>query len=189
MTGILHEQAQSGRALDEYLVLATQKGDQAALDRLVRRWHGRLVAHAWRLTGEREWADEIVQGAWIEIIRGLPRLRSERAFPAWVYRIVTRGAARRIGRAVTDRNAADAMQIESEDAEIAPSFPHHDFRKALEHLSPAQRAAVALHYFEDLSIAEVAIALDAPTGTIKTRLMHARRRLRAHFEGDDNGQD
>ena len=53
-------------------------------------------------------------------------------------------------------------------------------------LPPAQRAALALFYFEDLSVGEIAIALDVPAGTIKTRLMHARRALRAVLEGEDH---
>ena len=47
------------------------------------------------------------------------------------------------------------------------------------------RAAIALFHFEDMSIAETAVALDVPAGTVKTRLMHARRTLRAVLEGDE----
>jgi len=53
-------------------------------------------------------------------------------------------------------------------------------------LPPAQRAAIALFHFEEMSVAETAVALDVPAGTIKTRLMHARRTLRAVLEGDDD---
>ena len=47
------------------------------------------------------------------------------------------------------------------------------------------RAAIALFYLEDMSVAEMAVALDVPAGTVKTRLMHARRKLRAALEGDE----
>ena len=60
-------------------------------------------------------------------------------------------------------------------------------RAAIAALPPAQAATVALFYLEDLSVAEVATALDVPVGTVKTRLMHARTKLRALL-GDDNGQ-
>ena len=50
--------------------------------------------------------------------------------------------------------------------------------RAMARLPPDQRAAIALFYLEDLSVAEIAVALDAPSGTVKTRLMHARERLR-----------
>ncbi len=58
-------------------------------------------------------------------------------------------------------------------------------RAAVQALPPDQRAAIALFHFEDMSIAEVAVALDVPAGTVKTRLMHARRKLRAALEGDE----
>ena len=61
-------------------------------------------------------------------------------------------------------------------------------RAALARLSPEQAATVALYYLEDLSTAEVAAATDVPVGTVKTRLMHARDRLRALLQGEDDGQ-
>ena len=54
-------------------------------------------------------------------------------------------------------------------------------------MSPEQRAAVALFYNEDLSVAEIAVALSVPAGTVKTRLMHARSKLRAALKGEDHG--
>jgi RNA polymerase sigma-70 factor (ECF subfamily) len=58
-------------------------------------------------------------------------------------------------------------------------------RAAIAKLPPEQRAAVALFHFEELSVAEVAVALHVPVGTVKTRLMHARLKLRAALQGED----
>ncbi len=49
------------------------------------------------------------------------------------------------------------------------------------------RAAIGLFYLEEMSVAEVAVALEIPVGTVKTRLMHGRKKLRATLEGDDHG--
>jgi len=57
-------------------------------------------------------------------------------------------------------------------------------RAALAALPPEQRAAIGLFYLEDLGVAETATALNVPAGTVKTRLMHARRKLRAALEGE-----
>jgi RNA polymerase sigma-70 factor (ECF subfamily) len=51
-------------------------------------------------------------------------------------------------------------------------------------LPAPQRASLALFYIEELSVAEIAIATDVPPGTVKTRLMHARNKVRAILEGD-----
>lgn len=175
--------------LDEYLVASARTGDRKAFDLLARRWQKKLLAHAWRLTGSVDLAREAAQDGWIEIVRGLDRLRDERAFPAWAYQIVSRRCARRIGRLRRDRNLAGAAAVEAV-IQAEPSFESPNpgaacqVRTALAALPQAQRAAVALFYLEDMSVAEVAIALNVPAGTVKTRLMHARRTLRAVLEGD-----
>lgn len=176
------------RALDEYLVASARLGDRRALGLLVRRWHGKLLAHAWRLLGNGEEAKDAVQDGWNEIVRGLPRLVDTRAFPAWAFRIVSRRCGRLIGQAHQERRLRDALEKEPRDESCEASIERLDFervRRALSELPAGQRAAIALFHLEELSVAEVAVALDVPVGTVKTRLMNARRRLRAVLEGDE----
>ncbi|MEQ1929884.1 MAG: sigma-70 family RNA polymerase sigma factor [Parvularculaceae bacterium] len=176
------------RLLDEFLVAAANAGDRRAFELLVRRWHNKLVAHASRLLGDTERAKDAAQESWVEIVRGLGKLQDERAFPAWAYRIVSRRCARQIGilRRARALNEAVVAQPESLPAESEPTDQSalKRLRAAVGALPQEQRAAVALFYFEDMSVAEVAVALDVPAGTVKTRLMHARRKLRAALEGE-----
>lgn len=173
------------RLLDDYLVLSAQSGSRAALGALVKRYHRRLVSHAWRLLGDRDLAEEAVQSAWIEVLKGLKSLRDERLFAAWAYRIVTRQAGQRIGRIVANRALQTGLADESA-ATTDPAEPDSPgFARALAALPPQQRAAIALHYYEGLSIPEIAVALEVPAGTVKTRLMHARLRLKAALEGSE----
>ncbi|MHA7873762.1 MAG: RNA polymerase sigma factor [Hyphococcus sp.] len=176
------------RILDDYLAASARSGDRAAFEQLAARWQGKLYAHACRLTGDAELALDVAQDGWSDIVRGLPKLDDTAAFPAWAYRIVTRRAADAIRRAGRTRrlNAAYAgepkPQAQNEDSieAYADSAP---LQHALAALPPEQRAAVALFYREDLSIAEIAAVLGVPAGTVKTRLMHARKKLRASLEG------
>lgn len=174
------------RILDEYLVVSAKGGDRNSFELLVRRWQKKLLAHAWRLTGDREAAQDAVQTGWGEITRSFARLQDERAFPAWAYRIVSRACAKQVSRKVQQRKVAQALASEPsphpQDADAR--IDGQRLRMAVRALPPDQRAAVALFHFEELSVAEVAIALDVPTGTVKTRLMHARRKLRAAMEGE-----
>jgi RNA polymerase sigma factor (sigma-70 family) len=177
----------AARIFDEYLVASAKAGDRKAFEQLAGRWHNKLVAHAWRLIDDPEGARDAAQAAWIEIARGLGRLEDERAFPAWAYRIVSRLCAKQIGGAQRRRWVAEALACEPE-AEVADAGAQLDadrLREAIRSLPREQRAAVALFYFEDMSVAEVAVALDVPAGTVKTRLMHARRKLRAALEGEE----
>ncbi len=177
------------RLLDEYLVVSAQAGDRRAFADLARRWHPRLVSHAWRLTGDVELARDAVQSGWIEIARDLRRLQDPGAFPAWAYRIISRRCARTIRGLQQDRRlardaAAEPAEASTSPVDITGADEAARLHAAIRDLPPAQRAAIALFHFEDMSIAETAVALDVPAGTVKTRLMHARRTLRAVLEGD-----
>ena len=179
-------------AYEAYLVAAARTGERAAISQLVRFRSPRLMAHAVRLLGEQEGARDVVQDAWIEILRSLHTLRDDAAFLPWALRITTRRVARVIRARQRDRRlAADfAAEAETSSPEQGPaSLEAREVRRAIASLPPEQGATIALFYLEDLSVAEVACALDVPQGTIKTRLMHARRKLRAIFEGEtENGQ-
>ena len=179
------------RALEAFLVSSARLGDPHAFGRLVELRGGRLMAHAVRLLGERDGAHDVVQEAWIEILRGLRHLRDETAFLPWALKIVTRRVAREIRRRQKGRALADAVSAEAVVAtpEAGPrAVEAARVRAAIAALPPAQAATVALFYLEDLTVSEVATALDVPVGTVKTRLMHARRKLRAELEGQDDGQ-
>ncbi|MAM61504.1 RNA polymerase sigma factor [Maritimibacter sp. UBA3975] len=180
------------RALEAYLVASARAGDRRDLSRLVALRGDRLMAHAVRLLGDREAARDVVQEAWVEIMRGLKSLRDDHAFLPWALRIVTRRVAREIARRQRGRAVAAAWAEEAETSvdEAGPQASDAvRVRAAIATLPRDQAATIALFYLEDLTVGEVATALDVPVGTVKTRLMHSRRKLRAILEGDDDEQD
>ncbi|HBK91486.1 MAG TPA: RNA polymerase subunit sigma-70 [Parvularcula sp.] len=171
------------RIHDEFLAASARAGDRSAFNALARRWEKKLLRHAWRLTGEAEAARDIAQDAWSSIAAGLKRLDDSAAFPAFAFCVVSRRAADHI-RAKKRRRALHAaaaaeLQAPVELSDAAASG--RALQAALAALPDEQRAAVALFYLEDLSIAEIAVALDVPPGTVKTRLMAAREKLKAAF--------
>lgn len=178
------------RVLDAYLVAAARAGDRRAERDLIARFQPRLLAHAWRLTGDANLAQDAVQEAWLRIAKGLKRLRDDAAFPAFAFQIVTRCCAQAIGRLKRDRDLSAAVGAEpapeardaDRDADLAK------VRAAMAALPGDQRAAMALFHFEGFSVAETAAALDVPAGTVKTRLMHAREALRAMLDGGADEQ-
>lgn len=173
---------------DELLVLQCQHGDAEALKTLIARWHPRLGRMAWRLTAEREAARDIVQEAWLAIVRGLRRLDDPARFRSWAYRIVRNKCADWTRRRVVQRNAAQEMQDAAINAgaesatETDPAGDVARLRNALAELPNEQRAILSLHYLDGMSIAEIAAALDVPKGTVKSRLYHARNRLKQTLE-------
>jgi RNA polymerase sigma-70 factor (ECF subfamily) len=181
---------QKFRVLEALLVLDAKAGDRTALENLFNLRRGRLLSHAVRLSGDPQAAQDIVQEAWVQIIRGLPGLANENAFLPWALCIVSRRVAAFIKTRQKDRKLVEEFGSEANQVVEPATDQTLDVEKmhqALKQLPPAQQAAIALFYLEDMSIAEVATALDVPSGTVKTRLMTARTTLRKLLEGDQNG--
>ncbi len=179
------------RILEEYLVASARLGVRSAAEQLVALRGPRLLAHAIRLMGDRDDAQDVVQEAWIEILRGLSGIRDDRAFPAWATRIVTRRAARMIAKKVKHRTLNRDLSAETQDwvEEDGPlSADARAVRDAIRELPPEQAATIGLFYLEDMRVAEVALAMDVPVGTVKTRLLHARHKLATLLKGDDDEQ-
>jgi len=181
---------QQRRDLMAWLVATARTGDGGAFGQLAALAGPRLLGHARRLCDDDETAADLVQDGWAQIVRGLRGLHDDRAFLPWALRIVTRLAARDVRGRMARRRLALGLaaegqpvnQAQDETADVAV------LRAAIARLSPAHAAALTLFYLDDMSVAEVAIALDIPSGTVKTRLMHARDNLRALLKGNENGQ-
>ncbi len=170
--------------VDEMLVLAAQAGRADALAELARRWHPRLLRAAWRLTRDVDGAHESVQEAWLAIARGLGRLDDPARFGAWVLTIVRRRCADwiRTRRRWRSRESAIPEGSTEKPATTLPQDARARAREALGRLDPDRRALLALFYLEGFSIEEIAGTLGIPPGTVKSRLFHARERLRAVLE-------
>lgn len=180
------------RVFEEYLVVSAQAGDRRAFEQLASHWQPALMRHAWRLTGDQDMAADTLQDAWLDIVRGLPRLKDAAAFPAWAYRIVTRKCASSIRKVQRVRRTKDAVSQQPEPVETSVERAEQSadlvaVSEAIAQLPPDQRSAISLFHGRDMSVAEIAIALDVPVGTVKTRLMHARRKIRAALEPDAEG--
>jgi RNA polymerase sigma-70 factor (ECF subfamily) len=173
---------------DELLVLRCQDGDREALKTLIARWQPRLGRLAWRLTGQREVGQDIVQDTWLAIVRGIRRLDDPARFRSWAYRIVSNKCADWTRRRVVQRNAVNDLQNaaasstggSSDDTDSSDEVAR--MRDALSKLPDEQRVVLSLHYLDGMSVAEIARTLDVPAGTVKSRLYHARNRLKQTLE-------
>ncbi|MEM7812404.1 MAG: sigma-70 family RNA polymerase sigma factor [Planctomycetota bacterium] len=175
---------ESERIAEQMLVLDAQGGGRAAIDSLVRHWQDRLYRHAYRLNGRADLAADVTQDAWIAILRSLPQLRDPACFPRWAYRVVT-GKSADLARKRTRRRRTDtAFAVDNDDLsrEPAPDAGLADekskLKAAVTRLPPGQRVVLEMHYLDGLSVGDIAAALDLPPGTIKSRLYHAREKLR-----------
>jgi len=179
--------AEADAVRSELLLLRHRSGDPAALAQLVAMWERPLLYYLRRLLDTEEDAWDSLQETWLRVVRELPRLRQDRAFPAWTYSI-----ARSVAFQVRRRARPTEPLPGDDDAGAIPAgieepvlsgFDPLDIHRALTGLSLVHRDALALHFLEGFSIAEISIITGAPQGTVKSRLFHARLALRAKLEG------
>ncbi len=172
------------------LVLRSQEGDGAAFADLVLQWQERLWCHAYRLTADRDAAADIVQESWLAVVKGLRGLQDVDLFPAWVFRIVTNKSRdwirrQRFRRRVHEWFARDTAR--REQSSPARDQRVESLRAAMEHLSVDDRALITLYYQEGFSTQEIAGILGISSGTVKSRLYHARNKIRGQMEGFHHG--
>jgi RNA polymerase sigma-70 factor (ECF subfamily) len=184
---------QRAAVLDELLILRYQSGESGALGTLAERWNAKLFRHACRLTRDRELASDALQDAWIAIARGLPRLHDPASFPGWSHRIVANKCRDLIRKLQRRRRLREQVALEPRVEAMAASSGSEaegDLRVAALHTALAQlpgdrRILLSLFYLEQMSIDQIAIALDLPPGTVKSRLFYSRRKLREVLEGTE----
>jgi RNA polymerase sigma-70 factor (ECF subfamily) len=139
----------------------------------------RLVALLTAVTGSHAEAEEAVQEAFVRAL-GLTGRRAVVDDPqAWLYRVATNHARSRWRRMLTARRHAGRL-VEDEAASTGTTGSDNRVLiiDALRRLPTAQREVLALHYIADMSIADIAIRIDAPPGTVKARLSRGREALK-----------
>jgi RNA polymerase sigma factor (sigma-70 family) len=173
---------------DELLVMRCQDGDQGSLIALVGRWQPRLLRHAMRLTREYEAATDVVQEAWVAIVRGIRGLDDAACFAPWAYRILTNKCADWTRQRQRQRASSVPLTVEPVAKESATEDSQDDaaaLREAIKQLPQEQQAVLSLFYMEELSLRDIAEALSLPVGTVKSRLHYARSNLREVIERRD----
>ncbi len=177
--------------LDRALLDRAAQGDDRALGNLYDRYGGALYAVAYRITGERADAEEVVLEAFAQAWREAARFRTEKgSVVAWLTMIcrsraldLVRARGRRIrlvDAAAAEPGSAPAMGSGNPSAADLVSHEERARRvaEALATLPPPQRQAIELAYYEGLSQSEIADRLAEPLGTIKTRVRLAMEKLR-----------
>jgi RNA polymerase sigma-70 factor (ECF subfamily) len=163
-------------------VALLKSGEISGLESLVRLYQVRAIRAAYVIVQDRAAAEDIVQTAFLTAYERIGQFDASRPFGPWFLRSVVNlaiKAARQRQRLVTlDENDAAQNHVLLAPDLTDTAETREAVWLALQQLSPEQRAAIILHYYLDLSEAEIAHEMAAPHGTIKWRLHMARRKLR-----------
>jgi RNA polymerase sigma-70 factor (ECF subfamily) len=164
------------------LVERVRRGDPGAFDSLVSQYMRRAFAVAYRLLGNREDAEDLVQETFMTVLRKIDSFERGRAFAPWFFRIlVNRGLnarksrALRTGDELPEHAASGGASPEraAEQAELRARL-----RTAMDGLPERQRVIVELFELEGFSGPEIAEILEIGDGTVRWHLHEARKTLR-----------
>lgn len=138
------------------------------------------------LLGDATEAQDAVQDALVKAWRNWPSLRQPESFGPWFDRIVVNVCRDRMRRHRTLRmvDLEAAGQVESADT-FAAMLEGDRVGSAVARLRPDHRIVIALRFWRDMSLEQVAETLDLPLGTVKSRLHYALRALGVELEGND----
>jgi RNA polymerase sigma factor (sigma-70 family) len=183
-----------GEDLDLHRRLAA--GDVAAFDALYRRYAAVALGLAYRLTGDRGLAQDVVHDAFLALWRAPEAFDAARgAFRTFFLSLVHHRAVDAIRREerlrARQERAANLEPLEVEDPvesvvdEDLVARRRHEVRAALGTLPPEQRQVLEMAYFGGMTQVRIARELGIPLGTVKTRTFAALRKLRALLERED----
>jgi RNA polymerase sigma-70 factor, ECF subfamily len=183
--GTWHDEGVDDRAL----VDATLAGDREAFGILVERETRTVYRACLRILGRPHDAEDVTQESFVAAYRAIGGYRGEGSLRGWLLRIATRQAFRRLAqrRPTADLDAVPEPLLADSRGDptrvAAATELRSEVRDAVEALPEPYREVVALRFFAELSLAEVADATGRPMNTVKTHLRRGLARLRPIVEG------
>lgn len=177
------------REIDQQLVERVQRGDKLAFDLLVSKYQRRLGRLISRFVRDPAEAEDVTQDAFIKAYRALPGFRGESAFYTWLYRIGINTAKNHL--LANKRRAPTSTPFDAEEAESYDdigllhevSTPENELmskqvvdvvQASLQKLPEDLRSALTLREIEGLSYEEIAVVMNCPVGTVRSRIFRAR---------------
>lgn len=167
---------------DEELCRQVQEGSEAAMEALVHRYHRPVFAYLYRLTYHRQTAEDLTQESFARLLARIGTYRFPQPFRPWLFTIAhnlykdhCKAAEQRAIPAAEPVSAhvpalVDLSERIAEQAAVSG---------ALRSLEPDQREVVLLRFYQDLKVDDIARVTGVPAGTVKSRLFHAVRKLKA----------
>lgn len=178
------------------LAAACQKGDPKAYEKLIQCFQTRVFSLAMRMLGDPDDAADVTQETFIRVFRTIDKYRGEAALATWIHRIAAnlcldwlRQRKRRVLSSDSPLNwGHDTVQRQIEDnapgpeEQVASAELREQLQQALNQLEDHHRLAVVLRDVQGMSYEQIADILQAPLGTVKSRINRGRQQLKQMLE-------
>ncbi|MDE0088092.1 MAG: sigma-70 family RNA polymerase sigma factor [Candidatus Poribacteria bacterium] len=174
------------------LIQHTLAGDEAAFARLVSKYEKQIHAYALREIGDFHIAEDITQETFLEVYQKLKTLKDPEKFSTWLYAIVKNLCIAWYRKNRFQPESLEEIHISKIETDTysryvatehakATAYAQRDLvKKLLRTLKESDREIITLHYFDEMTTAEIETHLGIPENTIKSRLYRARQRLKKH---------
>jgi RNA polymerase sigma-70 factor (ECF subfamily) len=173
---------------DRALIARVASGDMRSFEMLYRAYHSRVQRFLSLLTPRATIVEESLNDTMLAVWRRASTYNGQSKLSTWIFAIAYRTVCKALRRqdAPVEGDGADEPAGEAHDPERrrSDSEARTALMRALDCLSHEQRNVLVLTYFHDLPYAEIAQIMDCPVDTVKTRMFHGRRRLRALLSGE-----
>jgi RNA polymerase sigma-70 factor (ECF subfamily) len=172
------------------------RNDSSAFGELYEMYYSRIFGYALRRTANFQTAQDVTSEVFFKGLKGIRKFHwREAAFSSWLYGIASNEIADGYQRNGREAKYLETMRVPPFSAEIASAkaeLERHDdylaLQQAISRLPPRYQEPIALKYFEDKKIREIADIMGRPEGTVKSLLHRGLARLAALL-GDDPGED
>lgn len=173
---------------DRELVLAARRGDMRAFDAIFYRYRDGIYRVGLAITKDPSHAEEIAVDTFARAYRAIERLEPDDSLRPWLYRVaVNLSYNRQPRKGLTFTSLEDALAdiVTPEDGSPSALAERAEQRavvlECVDRLGSKHKVVVVLHYLNGLNLAEIAIVVGCPVGTVKSRLHYALRKLRTHL--------
>ncbi len=177
--------------LDQALIKRVQQGDRTALDLLVRKYQHRIAALISRYVHDWSECQDVAQDTFIRAYRAIGTFRGDAQFYTWLYRIAVNTAknhlvATRRRPPSEDVDAEDAVNFGTAERLRDNATPEHELLRdeiqrsvsdTVAALPEELRTAINLREVEGLSYEEIAVRMQCPIGTVRSRIFRARETI------------
>jgi RNA polymerase sigma-70 factor (ECF subfamily) len=178
----------SGNAKEAALIQRITEQDQRAFETLYRIYHPRLVRFMSLVTARSTIVEEAVNDTMLVVWNRAQTFNGQCKVSTWIFAIAYRTVCKALRWQDTPADPVDMDEHASDDVGPEGMSNAREMQaalaRALDSLSHEHRNVVVLTYFHDLPYAEIAQIMDCPVDTVKTRMFHARRKLRVLLQDE-----
>ena len=183
---------------DNELVVLVRDTDPERYSEIVGRYQGKLFAYMYRLIGDRDEAEDLLQDVFIKAFKNLHSYDTSRKFSSWIYRIAHNEAVNRIKRKYLKKfvswedvsSTKDRLEISSAEEGVDKAWMRKESVRevdaAINRLPLKYRQVLILRYYSDKSYEEIGEILGKPVNTVGTLINRAKVKLAEELAGVRN---